>query len=177
MLTSVVRRLATVIATALISVIVPAAAFPTLAVDPAPTPLNPPLVGFSFSPAAVPSGVDPAQALASLLSKLQPDVVRLPIYWSTVAPTPNSLDYTEVDRLIATIRAHNAKKGSRRAQVVLVVGARNFLYPEVHLPNWLDTRDVHKLEKLLKTPSYRHYLNTTFRRYALLDVLSAWQVQ
>ena len=177
MLAFVVKRLATVIASALVSVIVPAAAFPTTTVDPAPAPLNPPLVGFSFSPAAVPSGVDPEQALAALLSTLQPDLVRLPIYWSTVAPTPTSLDYTEVDRLIATIQAHNGQKGSRRTQVVLVVGARNLVYPEMHLPDWLDTRDVHKLDKLLKTATYRTYLETTYRRYASLTILRAWQVE
>ncbi|HEV2013335.1 MAG TPA: hypothetical protein VGR77_05575 [Candidatus Dormibacteraeota bacterium] len=170
-------RLATIVASAAAAVIVPAAAFPTLAVDPAPPPLNPPLVGFSFSPAALPSGSDPEQALAQLLKTLQPDLVRLPVYWSTVAPTATSLDYSEVDRLIKTIQAHNAKKGSRHSQVVLVVGARNLVFPEVHLPSWLDTRQVHKLETLLKTPSYRRYLETTFRRYAGLPLLKAWQVE
>ncbi|MEA2668949.1 MAG: hypothetical protein QOJ33_1883 [Chloroflexota bacterium] len=177
MLAFVLKRLATVIATALASVIVPAAAFPIVTVDPAPPPLNPPLVGFSFSPAAVPSGVDPEQALAALLATLQPDLVRLPIYWSTVAPTPTSLDYTDVDRLIAIVEAHNSTKGSRHTQVVLVVGARNLVTPEVHLPDWLDTRDVHTLDKLLKTASYRTYLDTTYRRYASLPLLRAWQVE
>jgi hypothetical protein len=69
------------------------------------------------------------------------------------------------------------KKGSRHTQVVLVVGARNLVYPEVHLPDWLDTRDVHKLDKLLKTASYRTYLETTYRRYASLSLLRAWQVE
>src|ERR1700730_8311501 len=174
MLAFVVKRLATVIASALASVIVPAAAFPTTTVDPAPPPLNPPLVGFSFSPAAVPSGVDSEQALATLLSTLQPDLVRLPIYWSAVAPTPTSLDYTEFDRLIAIIQAHNSKKGSRQTQVVLVVGARNLVYPEVHLPDWLNTRDVHKLDKLPKTGRYHSHLETTYRRYASLTFLRAW---
>ena len=177
MLALVLKRLATVIATALASVIVPAAAFPTVTVDPAPPPLNPPLVGFSFSPVAVPPGNDPERALATLLSTLQPDLVRLPIYWGTVAPTATSLDYTEFDRLIAIIDAHNSEKGSRHTQVVLVVGARNLVYPEVHLPDWLDTRSVHTLDKLLKTASYRNYLETTYRRYASLSVLRAWQVE
>jgi len=159
------------------SVLVPAVAFPTLAVDPAPPPLNPPLVGFSFSPAAVTDGSDPEQALARLLRTLQPDLVRLPVYWSTVAPTATSLDYTEVDGLIKTVQAHNAAKGSRHTDVVLVVGARNLVYPEVHLPGWLDTRKIHKLETLLKTASYRRYLETTFRRYAQLPLLKAWQVE
>jgi len=177
MLALVLKRLAIVIASALASVLVPAAAFPMITVDPAPPPLNPPLVGFSFSPAAVPSYLDPVQALTVLLTRLQPDLVRLPIYWSTVAPSPTSLDYGDVDRLIATIEAHNNTKGSRHTQVVLVVGARNLVYPEVHLPDWLDTRDVHELDKLLKTASYRTYLETTYRRYASLSLLRGWQVE
>ncbi len=159
------------------SVLVPVAAFPSLAVDPAPPVLNPPLVGFSFSPAALPLGTDPEPALAQLLTTVQPDIVRLPVYWSVVAPTATTLDYAEVDRLITTIEAHNARRGSRHTEVVLVVGARNIVTPEVHLPAWLDTRDVRKLDTLLKTASYRHYLETTFRRYATLSLLRAWQVE
>jgi len=170
-------KLMIVLAGVLAAVSVASAVFPTLAVDPAPPALNPPLVGFSFSPAALPSGSDPERALARLLNALQPDLVRLPVYWSTVAPTATSLDYAEVDRLIKTVQAHDAKKGSRHTQVVLVVGARNLVYPEVHLPGWLDTRQVHKLETLLKTSSYRRYLETTFRRYAGLPLLRAWQVE
>ena len=166
-----------VIVGVLSSVLVPAVVFPTLAVDPAPPPLNPPLVGFSFSPASLTNGSDPDLALAELLRTLQPDLVRLPVYWSTVAPTATTLDYTEVDGLIKTVQAHNAQKGSRRTDVVLVVGARNLVYPEVHLPAWLDTKNVHKLETLLKTTGYRRYLDTTFRRYASLPALRAWQVE
>jgi hypothetical protein len=156
---------------------VAAAAFPTLAVDPPPPVLNPPLVGFSFSPAAVTDGQTPERALARLLRLLQPDLVRLPVYWSSVAPTPTSLNYSAVDRLIATVQAHNAKKGARKTQIVLVVGARNLVWPEVHLPDWLDTSQAHRLDTLLKTPSYRRYLETTFARYAPLPVLHAWQVE
>jgi hypothetical protein len=170
-------KLATFIASSLTAVLVPAAAFPTLAVDPAPPLLNPPLVGFSFSEAALPAGTDPAEALAELLTRVQPDLVRLPVYWSTVAPTATSLDYAGVDRLLDTIKLHNARKGSRYTEVVLVVGARNLVSPDVYLPGWLETRGVHKLDQLLKTTSYRQYLETTFRRYAPLPLLRAWQVE
>lgn len=171
------KRLAAIIASTLVAVVVPAAAFPTRAVDPAPAPLSPPLVGFSFSPAALPAGADPEDALAQLLTAVQPDVVRLPVYWGAVAPTEATLDYAAVDLMIETIEAHNAVKGSRHAEVVLVVGARNLVSPEVHVPDWLETRDVHRLDTLLKAPSYRRYLESTFRRYASLSVLRAWQVE
>lgn len=161
----------------LVAFVVAAAAFPTMAVDPPPPVLSPPLVGFSFSPAAIVDGQKPEQALARLLKMLQPDIVRLPVYWSTVAPSATSLDYSEVDRLIATVQAHNARKGARQTQVVLVVGARNLVWPEVYLPNWVETSKAHRLDSLLKTPSYRNYLETTFRRYADLPILRAWQVE
>ena len=171
------KRPAAIIASALLAVVVPAAAFPTRVIDPAPLPLSPPLVGFSFSTAALPAGTIPELALAQLLTTLEPDLVRLPVYWGAVAPTETTLDYAAVDRMIETIAAHNAVKGSRPTEVVLVVGARNLVYPEVHVPDWLDTRDVRRLDTLLKTPSYRRYLESTFRRYASLSVLRAWQVE
>jgi hypothetical protein len=170
-------RLAVVPLAAGSALIISSAAFPTIAVDPAPPVLNPPLVGFSFSPKAITDGESAERALTRLLTTLQPDVVRLPVYWGSVAPTESALDYSEVDRMIATVQAHNAKKGSRHAQVVLVVGARNLVYPEVHLPGWLAPGQAHKLETLLRTPSYRRYLETTFQRYANLSLLRAWQVE
>ena len=165
------------LASTLLVFTVAAATFPTLAVDPAPPVLNPPLVGFSFSPAAIMDGEKPERALARLLQTLQPDIVRLPVYWSSVASTPTSLDYSEIDRLIHTIQIHDAKKGARQTQIVLVVGARNLVWPEVYLPSWLETGQAGRLDTLLKTPSYRRYLETTFRRYAQLPVLRAWQVE
>ena len=58
-----------------------------------------------------------------------------------------------------------------------MVGARNLVWPEVYLPGWLDTSQAHRLDTLLKSPSYRRYLDTTFRRYAQLPLLRAWQVE
>jgi hypothetical protein len=170
-------RLAAVLSVAGMAVAISAAAFPTLVVDPPPPVLNPPLVGFSFSPYSLTDGRDPAQALGELLDQLQPDIVRLPVYWESVAPDAQSLDFSPIDQLIRTVQDHNAKKGARQTQLVLVVGARNLVYPEVHLPPWLDTRDARSLEPLLQTSSYRHYLTSSFQRYAHLSILRAWQVE
>lgn len=170
-------RLAIVAISAAVAVAVPSAAFPMLAVDPPPPVLNPPLVGFSFSPIAITDGRPPEEVLTRLLHDLQPDLVRLPVYWGSVAPTASSLDYQEVDQMIKTVEAHNARKGSRQTQVVLVVGARNLVFPEVHLPAWLDTSKVHNLESVVKTSTYQRYLETTFHRYANLSLLRAWQVE
>jgi hypothetical protein len=170
-----VRLLAAVVS-AITVLVAPAAATPT-GDRLAPPPLSAPMVGFSFSPAALSKGTNPELALDELLSSLQPDIVRLPVYWSVVAPTPNELDYAAIDGLINTVQAHNAKKGSRQTRLVLVVGARNLVFPDVHLPKWLATQDVHALEGLLKTTNYRRYLETTFQRYDELPLLYAWQLE
>ena len=170
-------RAGAVVASVGVAFVVPSAAFPTLVADPAPPIPNPPLVGFSFSPLAITDGRKPEDALASLLRTLQPDIVRLPVYWGSVAPSATSLDYSDVDRLLKVVQAHNAKKGARQTQVVLVVGARNLVFPEIHLPAWVDTSRTHKLETLLRAPSYHRYLDTTFRRYAGLAMLDAWQIE
>ncbi len=170
-------RAAIVVMAAIMAVAMSAAAFPTLAVDPPPPVLNPPLVGFTFSPEAIVDGRPPVAALAELLQALQPDVVRLPVYWGSVAPTASTFDYSQVDALIKAVETHNASKDARRTQVVLVVGARNLVYPEVHLPGWVDTSKVHKLQSLLSSATYKRYLTATFNRYADLGVLRAWQVE
>src|SRR5438094_6049651 len=96
---------------------------------------TPPLVGFSFSPWAVSwaSGQTPTQALRTLLDRVKPDVVRLPVYWSEVEPSPGQFDYTPVDDLLDTVTAYDAT-APRPARVLLVVGARNINYPELRLP-------------------------------------------
>ncbi len=105
---------------------------------PAKTPA--PLVGFSYSPLES-LGIDhvPTQDLAMLLDATDPDLVRLPIYWELVEATPDSLDFSSVDELMAVVDAHN-QVASRQTRVVLTIGARNFLYPELHEPAWAGPR-------------------------------------
>src|SRR5438034_1053782 len=69
----------------------------------------PPLAGFSFSPiTSQDADRDPAQDLARLLNATNPDLVRLPIYWELVQPTPRTLDFSSVDSLLEVVARHNA---------------------------------------------------------------------
>ncbi len=74
---------------ALVANVTPAAA-PSVS---APPP-GPPLVGFSFSPFSTPRLLyeTPTAALRTLVEALQPDLVRLPIYWSQTQPWPDAFD-------------------------------------------------------------------------------------
>lgn len=136
-----------------------------------------PLVGFSFSPVeSLGANRIPTQDLAILLDATDPDLVRLPIYWESVEPTPDSLDFSSVDELLAVVEAHD-QVSSRQTRVVLTVGARNFLYPELHEPAWAAPREQPHLNDLQSAAAYRAYFDGSLLRYRDSPLLYAWQVE
>jgi hypothetical protein len=135
-----------------------------------------PLVGFSYSPGNVSSAADPARELANLLAATEPDLVRLPVYWELVQPTPDSLDFSSVDELLDVIDAHNTY-ADRPARVVLTLGARNFLYPELHQPAWAGPREQPNLNEMQSSSPYRTYFDESVLRYRASPLLYAWQVE
>jgi hypothetical protein len=137
-----------------------------------------PMVGFSFSPKLARGvGQDPVKELQTLLKEVQPRLVRLPIYWDTVAPRPGVLDFSEYDQLLDVIAQHDATTKAGRTQVVLVVGARNLGAPELHAPNWLMQDGRLSLAHELRLPFYLDYLEATVLRYASSPLLYGWQVE
>ena len=136
-----------------------------------------PLVGFSFSPlSSIESGRDPVQDLDELVAQTQPDLVRLPIYWELVEPTPNELDFSSVDPLLAVIADHNASSPVQ-TKVVLTIGARNFLYPELHQPAWAGARSQPDIDLAQSGDAYRTYFDASILRYGSSPLLYAWQVE
>lgn len=141
------------------------------------TPPAPAQVGFSFSPVSSErAGRDPVHDLDVLLAATNPDVVRLPIYWEYVEPTVGRFDFSSVDSLLAAINAHNASS-TRRARVVLSIGARNFLYPELHEPAWAGPREQPYITEAQLGPDYRAYFTASIARYRASPLLYAWQVE
>lgn len=142
---------------------------------PAQTPA--PLAGFSFSPeTSTSAGRDPVQDLTLLLVETQPDLVRLPIYWEDVEPAPDMLDFAPVDALLKAI-AHYDHSTHHNTRVVLTVGARNFLFPELHEPDWAGPREQPFLDEVQAGDAYRAYFDASIRRYRNSRLLYAWQVE
>ncbi len=136
-----------------------------------------PLVGFSYSPlTSLALNHAPAQDLAVLLDATDPDLVRLPIYWESVEPAPDSLDFSSIDDLMAVVEEHN-QVASRPTQVVLTIGARNFLYPELHEPAWAAPRGQPHLNEVQSEAAYRAYFDGSLMRYRSSPLLYAWQVE
>jgi hypothetical protein len=136
------------------------------------------LVGFSFSsPIARQAGHEPSAALRDLLRQLHPDLVRLPVYWSEVAPERGTFDFGEVDALLKTVETFNAARTRHHTQVVLVAGARNLAAPELYLPAWISTGTTIDLEAATSSRAYFDYLEACFHRYSTNPLLYAWQVE
>src|SRR5438270_6057793 len=137
----------------------------------------PPLAGFSFSPLISEyADRDPIQDLKQLLAATEPDLVRLPIYWESVGTNRGQLDFSSVDALLDVIGEHNGRSG-HQTRVVLTVGARNFLYPELHEPAWAGLRQQPDLGLAQAGSAYRTYFDTSIRRYRASPLLYAWQVE
>lgn len=142
-----------------------------------PATLPAPLVGFSYSPLMLyGTQRDPAQDLQILLNATKPDLVRLPVYWELVEPAADSLDFSSVDELLAVVEDHN-QVAARPTRVVLTVGARNFLYPELHAPQWAGPREQPYLNDAQSGSAYRAYFDGTIIRYRSSPLLYAWQVE
>jgi hypothetical protein len=136
-----------------------------------------PLVGFSYSPLISQwAQRDPGQDLEILLDATDPDLVRLPVYWESVEPTPDSLDFSSVDELLAVVEQHNVL-AARPTLAVLSIGARNFLYPELHEPGWAAPRQQPYLNDLQSAAAYRAYFDGSVTRYRSSPLLYAWQVE
>jgi hypothetical protein len=136
-----------------------------------------PLVGFSFSAQeSLWYGRDPIQDLTTLLDATQPDLVRLPIYWEDVEPAPDMLDFERIDPLLAVVANHNVT-AVHPTRVVLTIGARNFLYPELHEPDWAGPRQQPFLDQAQAGHAYRLYFDSTIERYRASPLLYAWQVE
>jgi len=138
---------------------------------------HPPLVGFSFSPNISEwAGREPDADLRALLTETHPDLVRLPIYWDAVQSSPGVLDFTSIDELLEVVAEHN-KTSPEPTRVVLTIGARNFLYPELHQPAWAGPREQPYINSAQSGSDYRAYFETSITRYSDSPLLYAWQVE
>src|SRR5207247_708162 len=118
-----------------------------------------PLAAFIFSPrTSEQPHRDPGEDLGRLLDATDPDLVRLPIYWELVQPTPEDLDFSSIDELLDAVAVHN-QSSAIQTRVVLTVGARNFLFPELHQPAWAGAREQPNIAAVQSAQPYRMYFD------------------
>jgi hypothetical protein len=74
------------------------------------------------------------------------------------------------------VAAHNVF-AAHPTRVVLTIGARNFLYPELHEPDWAGPREQPFLDEAQAGTAYRRYFVASIKRYRHSPLLYAWQVE
>jgi hypothetical protein len=142
-----------------------------------PVPSPAPLAGFSYSPLISEwAGRSPTQDLTRLLDETNPDLVRLPIYWEDVEPDAHTIDFSIIQSLLDVVGRHNAHS-SVQTRVVLTIGARNFLYPELHMPAWAGPRSQPNISRMQAGSAYHDYFDGSVLRYRGSPLLYAWQVE
>jgi hypothetical protein len=93
-----------------------------------------------------------------------------------VAPTASTLDFSTEDALLGVIAAEDRRLGTA-TRLILVLGARNVSFPELHMPPWAWGLSDSATLAVLRGPLYANYLEATVRRYRADPALMGWQVE
>lgn len=125
-----------------------------------------PLLGFTFSViAAEYLRLDPLQVLQQAMQDLQPDLVRIPLYWDRIEIEEGVYDWSEVDAQLSTLTRY-------QAQAILAIGHKLPRWPECHIPDWVDQTNATTAQSALKS-----FLTIATEKYKDYPSLYAWQVE
>lgn len=110
-------------------------------------------------------GLDWREAYMAVLSELELESLRIPIYWSEIEKTKDELDYQDIDWMLDQALAHDI-------DVTLAIGVKVPRWPECFIPDWVtygSTEDS-RIELF-------DYLEATVERYREHPALERWQVE
>jgi hypothetical protein len=89
-----------------------------------------PTLGVTFSPRyAQELGLNPDEVFTAILTELNPQIIRLPVYWDEVEKEKGIYDFTVTDKYLEALN-------SKGTEVVLVVGFKQPRWPECFQPLW-----------------------------------------
>jgi hypothetical protein len=136
-------------------------------------------LGFTFSyREAQWYGLLPEPSLQRLLVKLEPDVVRLPVYWWDSEPSMGQYDWSATDRLVDVISAYNRQ--GHNVRVVMTLGERNLRFPEDYRPRWIAGMAQGEFLNINDTRVQRPlrvFLGEAGRHFRNRPELVAWQLE
>jgi len=109
--------------------------------------------------------IDWKDAYTDMLTELDPDVVRIPVYWNTIEEDEGSFDFSVYDLLIEEAKKHDT-------ELVLAIGMRVPRWPECHIPEWARELPLAKQKEEVKD-----VIEKTINRYKHEEIISMWQVE
>jgi hypothetical protein len=125
-----------------------------------------PLYGATFSPSyARYLGLDADQTLTAILDELGLRQIRVPLHWKDIQPAPDSLNFAELDYIMA-------EAGKRNVQVVLALGNKVPRWPECYTPDWAKGLTPEAYDQALLD-----YVDIIVTRYRTHPALERWQVE
>lgn len=110
-------------------------------------------------------GLDPKKVFDKILADWNFKYIRLSAQWNLIEKTKGQYDWTDLDWLMNSAAARNAK-------VVLAIGNKTPRWPECHFPDWVDASSygAHKQDLL-------DFMKTAVERYKNHPALEVWQVE
>lgn len=124
-------------------------------------------IGISFDPVyARHLGLNPPDALTTLLKDLDFKYLRLSIHWDEFQKDNSDQEnFSTYDELLKISAKHNAK-------VILAIGQKTPRWPECHLPDW-----AKKLSAPDKNIALQKYIQTVVNHYKNNPAVEFWQVE
>lgn len=110
-------------------------------------------------------GLDWQQNYLAIVNDLQPEYLRLPVYWQDIEQEPGKFNFSYYDWMISEAQRKNIK-------LVLVIGRKTPRWPECNLPDWVNKKDLESQ----KAPIIR-MITEVVNRYKDTPNLYAWQVE
>lgn len=127
-----------------------------------------PVFGVAFSKIQSESlGLDWKATYLGLLDDLKARNFRLPVYWTEIEPEKGKFVWDNMDWQIK-----EAEK--RGAKVILVIGRKQFRWPECYIPGWADAKNI-GVEK--QREYVLNLLKETVKHYKNESAVWAWQVE
>ncbi len=110
-------------------------------------------------------GLDFKEVYLAMLEELNPEVVRIPLYWHDVEPEEGVYIFDDYDWMIKEAEKRDVK-------LVLAIGQKLPRWPECQIPLWIDP-----LSKERKKDEILHLVDKIVRRYKDFDNIYAWQIE
>ncbi len=110
-------------------------------------------------------GLDWQENYEAILNELNPEKIRLVIYWDQTEKERGEFNFSETDWLLDKAREY-------KTPVILTLGMKVPRWPECHLPEWAEEMPAEEKEEFL-----RYYLKAVVSRYKNNPIIEMWQVE
>ncbi|MBI2593518.1 DMT family transporter [Candidatus Daviesbacteria bacterium] len=74
-------------------------------------------------------GLDPREVYENIINELNPEIIRLPLYWDEVEKNPNEFDFSQTEEFVKMA-------ADSRTEIILVLGFKQPRWPECFRPDW-----------------------------------------